>query len=194
MVSQSDGAAIKAELSNGVVATLGVDDSQLAGTDPAGRPLVYTPNPLRPGSSVSHFDVSASPNLLMEPSFTSSVSPTDVDLTLPLFRDLGWFFGDATATPDVAQVTSLQGNYPNPFNPSTTIRFSLERASETKLKIFDVRGRDVRTLHAGRLGSGEHEMVWDGRNDDGRTVGSGIYFYRLVADGYRGTQRMVLLK
>lgn len=79
--------------SSGVVARLGVDLSQLAGADPAGRVLLYTPRPFQGGSSVSHWDTSARRNLLMEPAInadlTQSVVPPQ-DLTLPMFRDIGW--------------------------------------------------------------------------------------------------------
>ena len=69
------------------------DNSRTAGADLAGRPLLYTPNPLAPGSSVSHWDVSAFPNLLMEPFNTPGLGISLVppnDLTLPLLKDLGW--------------------------------------------------------------------------------------------------------
>lgn len=79
--------------STGIVARLGVDRSQLAGADAYGRVMLYTPNPYQGGSSVSHFDTSAFRNLLMEPAInadlTQSVQPPE-DLTLPLFRDIGW--------------------------------------------------------------------------------------------------------
>jgi hypothetical protein len=72
---------------------LTTDPNRKAGADLAGRPLLYTPNPLIPGSSVSHWDVSASPNLLMEPNISADLTLEVVppkDLTLPLFKDLGW--------------------------------------------------------------------------------------------------------
>ena len=194
MVSLDDGNLLKAELTNGLTASLQVSTTKRAGTDDAGRPLVYTPNPLQPGSSVSHFDVSASPNLLMEPAVNSDLSPDDVDLTLALFRDLGWFFGEATSAPALAQPTRLHQNAPNPFNPSTTIRFSLARGGDTALRVFDVRGRHVRTLVAGNLEAGDHAVQWNGRDDGGATVASGIYFYRLKSGEFEGLQRMVLLK
>ncbi len=79
--------------SSGVVARLGVDASQLAGADKNGRVMLYTPNPLQSGSSVSHWDTSAKRNLLMEPAInadlTQSVVPPN-DLTLPMFKDIGW--------------------------------------------------------------------------------------------------------
>jgi hypothetical protein len=98
-VTQADGALLKSALifrsrsSSGVVATLGINQTQLAGADLAGRVLLYTPNPFQGGSSVSHWDTIASRNLLMEPAInpdlTHSVSPP-FDLTLQLLKDLGW--------------------------------------------------------------------------------------------------------
>ena len=102
-ISQADGDALRAAMARakacgpcrltGLIASLGIDPARKAGADLAGRPLLYTPNPLVPGSSVSHWDVSAVPNLLMEPSInddlTLSVRPPQ-DLTLPLLKDLGW--------------------------------------------------------------------------------------------------------
>lgn len=94
-ITLADGNAIKAALlSNPVHATLGVDLAVLAGADPEGRALVYTPNPVQPGSTISHWDTIAFPNLLMEPAInadlTHSVMPPQ-DLTLPLLREIGWF-------------------------------------------------------------------------------------------------------
>lgn len=104
MVSQNDGnilvaavpqAALTGTRSNpgAVNAAFGRDPVRKAGADAAGRPLLYTPNPLVPGSSVSHWDVSASPNLLMEPNINADLGTTlvaPVDLTVPLLKDLGW--------------------------------------------------------------------------------------------------------
>jgi len=98
-VSQADGVALKAALSkrtrtsSGVTATLGIDASQYAGADPAGRARMFAPNPFQSGSSVSHFDTIAFPNLIMEPAINgdllhSVVLPTD--LTFQLLKDIGW--------------------------------------------------------------------------------------------------------
>ena len=72
-----------------VSATLGVDSTRRAGTDGAGRVLLFTPNPLQSGSSVSHWDTSAFPNLLMEPS-SGSLGFAQLDLTVPQMEDIGW--------------------------------------------------------------------------------------------------------
>jgi hypothetical protein len=90
-VTQATGNLIKAELLNGPVnATIGPHPTQLSGTDASGRPLMYTPNPFQGGSSVSHWDVSMTPNTLMEPAINASLS-SGVDITTGLFEDIGWF-------------------------------------------------------------------------------------------------------
>ncbi|MBD3221941.1 SUMF1/EgtB/PvdO family nonheme iron enzyme, partial [bacterium] len=76
--------------------------------------------------------------------------------------------------------TALNPNHPNPFNPSTTLSFSLERAGRVRLGIYDVRGRLVASLVDGPMAGGEHAVVWHGRDDAGQTVSSGTYFVRMV--------------
>jgi hypothetical protein len=85
--------------------------------------------------------------------------------------------------------------YPNPFNPATTIAYDLDASLAVTLAVYDVSGRRVRTLVGGEVsGPGRYERVWDGRDDAGRTVASGVYFYRLDAGGFTETRRMVLIK
>jgi len=194
MVSLADGNLLKAALADGLHAAIRPSAERLAGADAQGRVLVFTPNPLQSGSSVSHFDPNARPNLLMEPAFQSDVGPRQVDLALSLFHDEGWF-RDAAAPATFGGVrAALRQNAPNPFNPSTTITFSLAEGGAAELRVFDVRGRNLRVLAAGDLPAGEHSVTWDGRDDDGRPVPSGIYFYKLRCGGFEGLQRMVLLR
>jgi len=89
----------------------------------------------------------------------------------------------------------LEQNYPNPFNPTTTIRFGVaaEQAS-VSLKIFDVSGREVRTLIGEQMSAGQYEVEWDGKNNSGSTVAGGVYFYRLAAGTYVQTKQMILTK
>ncbi len=89
---------------------------------------------------------------------------------------------------------ALYQNYPNPFNPSTLIRFDLPQKSTVKLQVYDILGRPVRTLVSGELEAGAHSVQWDGRNDRGERVGTGIYFYRLEAGTYVKTMKMMLVK
>ena len=193
MVSQADGNLIKAQLANGVQVSMQISPTRRAGSDTFGRPLVYTPNPLQQGSSVSHFDTSARPNLLMEPAINGDLAHDGVDLTLAVFRDLGWFFG-ASPVPGAGSRWALKQNTPNPFNPSTVISFTLAESGPAELQVFNLRGQNVRRLVAGSLEAGEHSVTWDGRDDSGARVPSGVYFYKLTAGDFEGLQRMVLLK
>ncbi len=104
----------------------------------------------------------------------------------------------ASGTTDVPYagiaVNALSQNYPNPFNPATLITFSVRASGEVKLRIYDAAGRALRTLVDGWRGAGEYRMMWDGKRDDGTTVASGVYFYRLKTTGLTATRKMVLLR
>lgn len=284
-VSQADGTAIKAALLNGPVnVTLGFDPSLRAGADASNRVKLYTPNPFQSGSSISHWDVSAFPNLLMEPAINNNLSST-VDLTFWLFGDIGWHdvcnqpvpvaissfdaraadggvrlraqfaytlgdadfvvvyradggsesfrgigqvdapdngafsFVDKSVLPErsyrykisvidndgeyfsqTAEVKmpgariELSQNSPNPFNPTTTIRFTLPVSERVALAIYAADGSLVRMLVDGVTESGAHNITWDGRDMAGNPVGSGMYFYRLTAGKFSDSRKMVLLK
>ncbi|MFH1679484.1 MAG: FlgD immunoglobulin-like domain containing protein [Candidatus Eisenbacteria bacterium] len=88
----------------------------------------------------------------------------------------------------------LEPNAPNPFNPSTEIVFSLERDGEAVLRIHDAAGRVVRTLIDGPVPAGEQRVVWDGRGEGGLDLPSGVYFYRLDADGTSRARKMTLVR
>jgi hypothetical protein len=88
----------------------------------------------------------------------------------------------------------LSQNYPNPFNPQTTIAFSLKDRGQVSLKVYNVNGELVRTLANENRAAGPHQLTWDGRNDSGQPVSSGVYFYKLVANNFAQTKKMVLLK
>jgi hypothetical protein len=96
----------------------------------------------------------------------------------------------------------LKQNYPNPFNPHTTISFDIPNHGEkgknetttAQLNIYDIRGRLVRALYRGELESGRYQFSWDGRDESGRSVPSGIYIYRLVAGDWSSVKKMVLSK
>jgi hypothetical protein len=90
--------------------------------------------------------------------------------------------------------TQLYQNVPNPFNPSTTIRFELREQADVSLIVYDVAGRSVKRLSNGTRTRGVHTVSWDGTNDAGEHVSSGIYFYRLDAGSYVQTRKMLLLK
>ena len=89
---------------------------------------------------------------------------------------------------------SLGQCYPNPFNPSTTISYTIGEAASVRLAIYDVSGRLVRVLVDGSRGAGTHSEIWDGTDNAGRGVSSGVYFYRLRSNAFMETRKMVLLK
>jgi len=193
-ITTADGALIKAELGGGVNVTLGLDPSVLAGADSQGRVKLYAPDPIQPGSSISHFDVSAFPHLLMEPAINDNLND-EVDLTIQAFDDIGWFSPRVSPAPRVLSTNSmLSANYPNPFNPSTRIDFRVGDAGPVRLVVHDAAGRLVRTLVSESLAASDYSIQWNGEDNAGRRVGSGVYFYRLEAPGFSETRRMVLLK
>jgi hypothetical protein len=98
---------------------------------------------------------------------------------------------DPQALPDTY---ALDQNYPNPFNPATTITFSLPVRSHVQLVVFNVMGQQVRSLVDGDLPAGEHQFVWNGDSDRGKAVASGVYLYRIRADSFQQSRKMLLLK
>jgi len=102
---------------------------------------------------------------------------------------------DAGDTPAIVPDRfGIVGNYPNPFNPATTIEFALERSGEVRLDIFNVLGQHIATLADGRYEAGRHTVVWDGTDRSGHVVASGVYFTRLSGEGQNSTHKMMLLK
>ncbi len=90
-------------------------------------------------------------------------------------------------------VTALR-NYPNPFNPNTTIAFSAAKPGKAKLAIYNLKGQLVKTLVDGYLQAGETKLEWNGTDNNGNAVSSGLFFYRLEMNGYQQTQKMLLMK
>jgi len=89
---------------------------------------------------------------------------------------------------------SLSQNFPNPFNPTTQIRFTLPQMTKVELKVYDILGREVKTLLTGEQPAGMHTIEWDGRNNYGTQVSSGVYIYRLNAGKYVQSKKMLMLK
>ena len=102
--------------------------------------------------------------------------------------------GEQPAPPPFSEVARLFPAAPNPFNPTTTIRYELRRDGIAEIAVFDVTGARVRTLVNGHVTAGEHQVTWDGRNDAGRRLASGVYLCLLSAGDFRTAQRMVLIK
>ena len=89
---------------------------------------------------------------------------------------------------------ALQQNYPNPFNPTTNIVYELPVGAKVKLEVFNILGQKVRTLVNKDQAIGQHQIQWDGNDDLGLKVGSGIYIYRLDAGTFTESRKMLLLK
>ncbi len=90
---------------------------------------------------------------------------------------------------------SLKQNYPNPFNPSTTIVYDIPKNNvSVRLVIYNINGKEVRTLVNKKQSSGSYSVTWDGTNNYGRKVSSGIYFYRIITNSFSATKKMMLIK
>ncbi|MCF8242720.1 MAG: T9SS type A sorting domain-containing protein [Melioribacteraceae bacterium] len=108
-----------------------------------------------------------------------------------------WKSEDATSVKEKDVVQNnfrLYQNYPNPFNPTTTINFSLPSKEIVKLQIYDMLGREVNTLLNNEFESGEHNIVWDGTDNAGNKLSSGVYLYRLTAGNFIKSHKMIYLK
>jgi len=107
-------------------------------------------------------------------------------------------FGDAVnidvAVRPLPTQFALQSNYPNPFNPSTTVPYQLSGQEDVVLSVWNAVGQQVRTLVSASQVPGHYTVTWDGRDDVGRSLADGVYFVRLQAGDYMATQKMVLLK
>ncbi|MCH8328113.1 MAG: T9SS type A sorting domain-containing protein [Candidatus Marinimicrobia bacterium] len=90
---------------------------------------------------------------------------------------------------------ALLANYPNPFNPSTVLQFELPRSDKVSLIVYDLTGREIRSLISSDLPAGHHRVVWDGRDGRGYGIATGVYFYRIVTgSGFTATRKMVFMK
>jgi hypothetical protein len=124
----------------------------------------------------------------------------DIERVTPYEYTLGVVLEDreilspAARTSVPGRALALHQNTPNPFNPLTTIRFTLAGRADVTLTIYDVRGRAVATLVHRSLNAGDHAYLWDGKNTAGDAVDSGVYFCRLVSGNQTLTRKMVLLK
>ncbi len=96
--------------------------------------------------------------------------------------------------PEISDQFTLHPNYPNPFNPTTTITYSIAKDADVELLIYDVRGTLVRTLVQEHLKSNNYKVRWDGKDNAGNGVSTGVYFYRLKAGTFTSTKKMVLLR
>ena len=110
--------------------------------------------------------------------------------------------GDPASVPTAASVENdavpmkyeLLNNYPNPFNPSTSIAFEIPKSEFVSLKVYDIKGALVKTLFEGTLPAGRFEKIWNGNYESGAAAASGVYVYRLIAGKFMKSANMLLLK
>ncbi|HVP36399.1 MAG TPA: T9SS type A sorting domain-containing protein [Terriglobales bacterium] len=138
--------------------------------------------------------------------YTTLASGQNIDLSFPVYppsqpdmvRDfvlqtVGYYI--SLAKPKVIPTSfALLNNYPNPFNPNTTILYALPHETDVKLEVYNILGQRVRVLVNEHQAAGYKTIVWDGRNDKGEAVSTGIYFYRLQAENYINSKKMILMK
>jgi hypothetical protein len=111
----------------------------------------------------------------------------------------GLWYAELTPT-DVADKPELPGdfvlaqNFPNPFNPTTSIEFTLPSRQQVSLEVYNTLGQWVRTLVSDFKSAGRHSVTWNGTDDAGRAVSSGVYFYRLSTESFTTSRKMLLLK
>jgi hypothetical protein len=127
-----------------------------------------------------HAEVTLTSNDAANPTVVIPTRLTVTDTTLPVA--------------DLPLAFRFEGAAPNPFNPATTLHFSLPAAGHVELRVFDVQGRLVRSLVDGQRPAGAGEARWDGRDTDGRQVASGTYYARLAAAGRTSVKPLVLVK
>ena len=101
--------------------------------------------------------------------------------------------------PEVAMIVlpekyALRNNYPNPFNPMTTIEYDLPEESVVTLTIYDITGRTVAKLVDRKIPAGFYKAIWDGRNSRGQLVSSGVYLYRIHAGSFNQTKKMIFIR
>jgi len=193
-VSQATGTTLKNQLIGGpVTVNIGLHPTLLAGADAAGHVMLYAPNPLEGGSSLSHWDVSVTPNALMEPFINDDLND-DVDLTIYHFVDIGWLDAvTAVSGPGSPARIQLRAAAPNPFTTRTALRSDLEQAGMVELAVYDLRGSLVKRIHSGYRMPGSYTDTWDGTDSRGNRVASGVYLYRLKTPQGSATKRAVLL-
>ena len=126
------------------------------------------------GSLIINTDDANNPNIVI--TLTGSASPVSID------------------DPIQPAVTALKGNYPNPFNPRTTISYSVKEQGPVSIGIYNLKGQLVKTLVSETKAAGNHSVVWEGDDDGGRQVSSGIYLYKMYSGKYTSTKKMIMMK
>ena len=109
--------------------------------------------------------------------------------------EIDFSFSGTGAGNDIVSSTGLIGNYPNPFNPTTTISYTVENTSLfVSLDIYNLKGQKIKTLVNKKMDAGTHQIIWNGDDENSKPVSSGMYFYKLKSGVYTSTKKMILMK
>ena len=161
------------------------------------------------GTNPNNFTIISGTNYIQAPVdwteyiYNIPASRVPVYIGIQCVSNDAWFFmvddvrvngsdGDDPVVPVVA--TELKNNFPNPFNPETTIAYSVKEASPVSIEIYNVKGQLVKTLVNEVQEAGNHSIVWKGTDNNGRSVSSGIYYYKMIAGQYSSTKKMIMMK
>ena len=152
------------------------------------------------GSGRENFEIDPYSNIIFEITFLPTeeinysgnieITTNDENFTINLLADTT----DNGQDSEIPQTTKLYGNYPNPFNPETSISFGLAEKSNVKIEIYNILGQKVKTLINNKLDAGNHSVKWTGLDSSNHKVASGVYFYKLKTNNYSNTKKMLILK
>ena len=125
-----------------------------------------------------------------------SLTVNDVLVNLNLTTTLNFILKETSNEDDYLPVvaTALNGNYPNPFNPETTISYSVKEPGKVRLEVYNIKGQLVKTLVDEEQTTGRYKLVFNAKDDRGRSIASGVYMLRMVAPGYLKTTKMILMQ
>ncbi len=154
---------------------------------------VTTLNYTIPANSNQSFNIIFAPTVLGNYNGEVTVStndPSNPNLSVQITASCQ----NISTDPVTAKVTKLYANYPNPFNPTTNIAFSLKEQANVSIDIFNVKGQLVKRLINGQMPAGNHTITWTGKDENQKQVSSGVYFYRMQTNNYTTTRKMLMMK
>ncbi len=169
----------------------------IVGGMPTGVSYDFAPNPVFPNdTSILTISTTISTPLDLYELVIKGKANLKQESTTTVFLEVreGTGVEDWAENLNVPESFTLFQNHPNPFNPETRISYYLPRSCQVRITIYNVLGRKVKTLFDGQQGPGKQTLLWNGRDDDGVQLSSGIYFYRMQADNFQETKKMSLMK
>ncbi|KAA3604076.1 MAG: T9SS C-terminal target domain-containing protein [Calditrichaeota bacterium] len=170
------------------ISDLNFSNPNIFGVKNANFPLNVLP---QDSTKIQLFCFSPTPAIFNEEAFVLSNSPTSPD-TVSIFAEI--VLSTSESLNEIPKVFSLEQNFPNPFNPTTTIKFGIPKESFVNLTVFNVLGQKVKTLVSEELQPSFYSLKWDGTNDFKKIVSSGVYFYKIETENFRQTRKLLFLK